>query len=825
MPNELDFPRRLMVVALSAAFPVHAYAQQPAVARVDFASGNVTAVAPGGTSRPVTRGSEIRVGETVNTQEGRAQMRFTDGAFVSLQPQTEFKVENYVFEGRSTQNESALMNLIKGGMRTITGLIGKTNRDGYKLQTSTATVGIRGTEFTVSYNADGSITAFVAGGAISVANQAGTTVVPGGRSVSVSSPSSAPQTTDEKPFLPPSGSTPTQIAVQSNVVQDAAPPIFFQPLLTGDVPGAGIAFHDPTNLYPEAVGPYKATYFCEGPCTTYDYKSLASLNAAGGLTSYAYTVSEGSPFDPNVYTLTTLVTSGTAEVIPGGRAENIALTGGGTATVTTSLAGGAPNGNDGVIAWGEWTNGTITRARSYDTNGVVTQTYIDSIDLRGTVPALYVVGAPAVMPSSGSAQYLMMGAITSCAPNCTAAVLGSKIEVDFGALTGSQTTLMQIGAGQDVFHSALYFNPGWDFRTGQGSYQPNTPSPLFYTYAYSQLSGSSRYFVGKGFFAGDNASRAGMSFTVEDSNLTGQQATTTNQASYAYGYNNNYYPITGVIAYKTSGTFGDELYSTTTLAPGSLGRIVDRPEMAFASNGDTWANYRDTPYSRAVINPQGGLFAFEDGYDYSVTPVSSNGSSAIQTTGNDGIIAWGRWVNARTTLGDNLSEQTAMHYLVGMPATNMPASGTFDFNQIGHSVSCNSLCTTASVSSSMRVDYGNLNASALNLQLTLDGTKVLSTAGYEGANGPAGLTFNGTRFSINGGTTVGSVDGVHVLNLNGVGFLAGNQAAGSTGARAGLAFSATGSNNAGVLNTMGYGSAGSVNGVIAYTRGGQVILP
>ncbi|MBX7201198.1 MAG: FecR family protein, partial [Rhodospirillaceae bacterium] len=428
MPNELDFPKRLMVVALSAAFPVHAFAQQPAVARVDFATGNVTAVAPGGATRPVSRGSEIRVGETVNTQEGRAQMRFTDGAFVSLQPQTEFKVENYVFEGRSTQNESALMNLIKGGMRTITGLIGKTNRDGYKLQTSTATVGIRGTEFTVSYNADGSITAFVAGGAISVANQSGTSVVPGGKSVSVSSQTSAPQTTDEKPFLPPSGSTPTQIAIQTNVVQDAAP-ISFQPLLTGEVPGAGIASFDPINLASQAFGPYKSTYFCEGPCATYDYNSSATLNATGGLTAYSYSMTEGYFNDPTTYTTAVSYSSGSAEVIPGGRAENIALTGGGTATVTTTLVDGVAKGNDGVIAWGEWTNGFANRTTTYLTNGQATATYLDTIDLRGTVPALYVVGAPAVMPTSGSAQYLMMGAITSCAPNCYAAVLGSKLEV------------------------------------------------------------------------------------------------------------------------------------------------------------------------------------------------------------------------------------------------------------------------------------------------------------------------------------------------------------------------------------------------------------
>ena len=156
MPNESVFPKSLMAAALSAAFPGLATAQT--AARVDFATGNVTATSPDGRSRALTRGADVQVGETISTQQGRAQMRFSDGAFVSLQPQTDFKIDNYVFEGRGSPNESAVMSLLKGGMRTITGLIGRTNRDGYRLQTSTATVGIRGTGYSVSYDAGGSVT-------------------------------------------------------------------------------------------------------------------------------------------------------------------------------------------------------------------------------------------------------------------------------------------------------------------------------------------------------------------------------------------------------------------------------------------------------------------------------------------------------------------------------------------------------------------------------------------------------------------------------------------------------------------------------------------
>ena len=37
------------------------------------------------------------------------------------------------------------------GLRTITGLVGRSNRDNYKVTTAVATIGIRGTEYTGAF--------------------------------------------------------------------------------------------------------------------------------------------------------------------------------------------------------------------------------------------------------------------------------------------------------------------------------------------------------------------------------------------------------------------------------------------------------------------------------------------------------------------------------------------------------------------------------------------------------------------------------------------------------------------------------------------------
>jgi hypothetical protein len=199
MPTTV-YQRTAMAAAIAACFPFASSAAP--VAFVDFATGSVSAIAPDGRSRALSKGSEVELGETVATGQGRAQLRFLDGAYMSLQPQTEFKVEEFRYSGRAGASEdNIVMNLLKGGLRTITGLIGRTNRNAYRLKTEVATIGIRGTEYSVKYT--NSIEVFCADGAVSVDNQAGSFTVPGGSGVLVNNQQTPPQQTDQKPVLPP----------------------------------------------------------------------------------------------------------------------------------------------------------------------------------------------------------------------------------------------------------------------------------------------------------------------------------------------------------------------------------------------------------------------------------------------------------------------------------------------------------------------------------------------------------------------------------------------------------------------------------------------
>src|ERR1700754_4276725 len=102
--------RSLLLAAIAAAYPVVGYTA-PA-ARVDFAVGNVTATGLNGQSRALTRGAQVEQGDTVNTNGGRAQLQFTDGAFVSLQPESQFRIDQYRYDGKQDGNEKGFFSLL-----------------------------------------------------------------------------------------------------------------------------------------------------------------------------------------------------------------------------------------------------------------------------------------------------------------------------------------------------------------------------------------------------------------------------------------------------------------------------------------------------------------------------------------------------------------------------------------------------------------------------------------------------------------------------------------------------------------------------------------
>jgi hypothetical protein len=143
-----------LFVALVLVIPVTLHsanvAPQNGVGRVVLGSGKVVARAADGAERRLQRRSLVNTGETIMAGSNAfVQIRFSDGGLVSLRSNSEFRIDDYQFKGKEDGSEKATFSLLKGGLRTISGRIGKTNKANYRMNTPVATIGIRGTHYGV----------------------------------------------------------------------------------------------------------------------------------------------------------------------------------------------------------------------------------------------------------------------------------------------------------------------------------------------------------------------------------------------------------------------------------------------------------------------------------------------------------------------------------------------------------------------------------------------------------------------------------------------------------------------------------------------------
>jgi hypothetical protein len=114
---------------------------------VEFSRGVGFAQTPGEAPRTLGKGLPLKEGDRLTTAEGgSAIIKLGDGTRMTVRPNSELVLQQYQFKENAADN-SMLMQLVRGGFRAVTGLISKTSPNAAKIQTNTATIGIRGTDF------------------------------------------------------------------------------------------------------------------------------------------------------------------------------------------------------------------------------------------------------------------------------------------------------------------------------------------------------------------------------------------------------------------------------------------------------------------------------------------------------------------------------------------------------------------------------------------------------------------------------------------------------------------------------------------------------
>jgi hypothetical protein len=440
----------MLLALISAAFAGQAAA---AAARVDFTTPGVTVAGRDGRARPLAKGAELDNGDTVRTNDGRVQLRFTDGSYVSLQPNTDFAISDYKYEGKS--DDRGFFGLVRGAMRTVTGAVGRVNRNAYRINTPTATIGVRGTGGVIQVLNDGSTLVIGTSGIWSLTNPAGSIDIPAGVSgLAPTQPNTPPKETSTQPqtSTAPVQSVKTDFKKGDDVDQEGKsedlavaaetviPP---KPVL---VSGPGF----------QLVAAFKGT--SPNPLTNVaNQNGNATFDASGQMQSHS-----GSPFP----------------------------------VVFQSGGSHAEFGTDGILAWGRW----IGPAQV----GGVNENYGANSGFH------YVVGTPTpVMPTMGGATYSLMGA--------TSPTDGNGIGTLSGTLSANFAT-QTVGANLQVAMPSTMSAPAGVYTmsgTAIASTSTFSISSATVTGSSFVCTGGCTGRI-DGFFAGASAERAGVGYHISD---------------------------------------------------------------------------------------------------------------------------------------------------------------------------------------------------------------------------------------------------------------------------------------------------------------------
>lgn len=95
-----------------------------------------------------TSGMQLQKGDTIITKsQSRAQVILKDDTIITIGANSSFSFDNFLFDG--TKKSTVNMHMSRGFFRSVTGKIGKLAPERFKVKTSSATIGIRGTDFSV----------------------------------------------------------------------------------------------------------------------------------------------------------------------------------------------------------------------------------------------------------------------------------------------------------------------------------------------------------------------------------------------------------------------------------------------------------------------------------------------------------------------------------------------------------------------------------------------------------------------------------------------------------------------------------------------------
>jgi hypothetical protein len=121
-------------------------------------------------------GEKLEKNDVINSAKGsKAQITLDDNTIITIGQNSTLNIFDYVYDESNPKDSKASFGFMKGSFKSITGKIGKINKERFKLKTKSASIGIRGTTIIGNQQiiicTDGAISVTANGVTVDVAKQ------------------------------------------------------------------------------------------------------------------------------------------------------------------------------------------------------------------------------------------------------------------------------------------------------------------------------------------------------------------------------------------------------------------------------------------------------------------------------------------------------------------------------------------------------------------------------------------------------------------------------------------------------------------------------
>ena len=130
----------LLSLTEAKANPIGEFIQLTGPAQVDKKAGS---------SVDVSLGSKVESLDTIRTARSRANIKFKDDTQVAITENSKLVIDEYVFDPNRGAGKMS-MKIALGTVRYASGAIAKNNNENINIQTPVATIGVRGTSFSMT---------------------------------------------------------------------------------------------------------------------------------------------------------------------------------------------------------------------------------------------------------------------------------------------------------------------------------------------------------------------------------------------------------------------------------------------------------------------------------------------------------------------------------------------------------------------------------------------------------------------------------------------------------------------------------------------------